>query len=310
MKDFSYIGVPKNFNEFLPELKAKTLKWETVCYSGTQINNSAKISFYSALAEQPHGNIILSPGLATNTDIDPLMKNLLFWALTHKYNVFTFNTFLGDFCKQPSVEQAKRNTYPEFVSLLECCIKFIEPYSINQANVLIGHSAGATGVINALNNMVNQNYKIHLHSVLLFAPCVNQIWDKIFKDLASRRSKSSNFENPDEILPIMNVFDVQDSKTSRYVTITPKFLIDMQEHSIRPDLINKWGTYVTIVAGGKDRKISRQELEKIFQELQNQPNDYRFKFIVLPKAKHSFSDIFADRPAIVNLIKSQQIKIK
>ena len=49
MNNYLHIGVPENFNDLLPELKAKTLKWETVCYSGTKINNNAKISFYSAI---------------------------------------------------------------------------------------------------------------------------------------------------------------------------------------------------------------------------------------------------------------------
>ena len=118
MNNYLHIGVPENFNDLLPVLKAKTLKWETVCYSGTKINNNAKISYDASFFPDSYGNIILSPGLGTNTDIDPLMRTITFWSLTHKYNIITFDTFLGQFCDVPSFEIAQKNTYSEFVSLL------------------------------------------------------------------------------------------------------------------------------------------------------------------------------------------------
>ena len=305
MNNYLHIGVPENFNDLLPELKAKTLKWETVCYSGTKINNYAKISFYSAITNKPYGNIILIPGLATNTNIDPLMKAITFWSLKHKYNLFTFNTFLGNFYEIPTIEQAKRNTYPEFVQLLETCIKFTEPYYINQKNILIGHSAGATGIIDALNNIVDKDEKINIDSVMLFAPWASKEWHDFLKQFIYNH----HLDNPYEILPIYNIFNSESDKNG-YVTILPQFFTDLEQSKFRPDLMNKWNSYVTIVAGEKDRKVSIETLKTRFQELKKQSNPNLFKFIILPDEKHSFLNIHSDTQSVINLIKSQREKMK
>ena len=310
MDKYKQFGIPDNFDELLPDLKAKTIKWETVCYSGTKINNSARITYYATFANNPYGDIILSPGLGTNTDIDPLMKMLTFWALTHRHNVITINTFLGDFIDQPSFEQAQINTYPEFVSLLESSIKFIEPYSIASKNILIGHSAGATGIIDALNNIAKKEEKININSVMLFAPWASEEWHETFKELVYTRCESNNFENPKKILPIMNIFDADLTKKARYMSIMPKFFNEMDNSPFRPDLMNKWNTYITIVAGEKDKKAPKEVLEQRFQELEKQSNRNLFKFIVLPNAKHSFLHIYENNQSIISLIKSQRKKIR
>lgn len=310
MDRFAQFGIPNNFDELLPDLKGKTLKWETVCYSGTKINNSAKISYYSALSPSPYGDIILSPGLGTSTDIDPLMKMLTFWALTHRHNVFTFNTFLSEFSDMPSLEIASRNTYPEFVTLLESCVKFIEPYSIENKNILIGHSAGATGIIDALNNIAKKDEKVNLHSVMLFAPWASEEWHETFKTMIYQRCESNKFENPHKILPVINIFDEHNTQKVRYMSIMPKFFYEMDNSPFRPDLMSKWNTYITIVAGEKDRKAPKEALEERFKELMEQPNRNRFQFIVLPNAKHSFLHIYANNQSVISLIKSQRKKLR
>ena len=310
MDRYKQFGIPSNFDELLPDLKSKTLKWETVCYSGTKINQSAKISYYATISTNPYGDIILSPGLGTNTDIDPLMKMLTFWALTHRHNVITLNTFLGEFSENPSFEQAQINTYPEFVSLLESSIKFIEPYSMASKNILIGHSAGATGIIDALNNIAKKEEKININSVMLFAPWASEEWHETFKELVYTRCKSNNFENPNKILPIMNIFDADLTKTSRYMSIMPKFFNDMDNSPFRPDLMNKWNSYITIIAGEKDKKAPKEVLEQRFQELEKQSNRNLFKFIVLPNAKHSFLHIYENNQSVISLIKSQRKRLR
>lgn len=310
MDRYKQFGIPSNFDELLPDLKSKTLKWETVCYSGTKINQSAKISYYATISTNPYGDIILSPGLGTNTDIDPLMKMLTFWALTHRHNVITLNTFLGEFSENPSFEQAQINTYPEFVSLLESSIKFIEPYSIASKNILIGHSAGATGIIDALNNIAKKEEKININSVMLFAPWASEEWHETFKELVYTRCKSNNFENPNKILPIMNIFDAELTKKSRYMSIMPKFFNDMDNSPFRPDLMNKWNSYITIIAGEKDKKAPKEVLEQRFQELEKQSNRNLFKFIVLPNAKHSFLHIYENNQSVISLIKSQRKRLR
>lgn len=300
MDRFAQFGVPDNFNSLLPDLKAKALKWEAVCYSGTEINNSTKINYYSV--SSPLGDLILSPGLGTNTDIDPLMKMITYWGLTHQHNIITINTFLGDFLPMPSKEIAERNTYPEFIASLKSSIKFIEPYSLENKNILIGHSTGATGVIDALNDMTDKGEKINLFSVMLFAPWASAQWGQAFKEMVYKRCKSSNFDNPNKILPVTNMFN----NHTGYMNIMPQFITDMDNMPFRPDLMNNWGTYTTIIAGECDKKAKPEDLQKKFDELKKQPNHSRFRFIVLPKAKHSFLSIYKNNQCAISLIQSQK----
>ena len=309
MKKSTLFGIPNNFEELLPELKAKTIKWETVCYSGTEINNSARITYYAAFANKIHGNIILSPGLATNTDIDPLMKMLIFWALTHRHNVITFNTFLGDFHESPSFELAQRNTYSEFVSLIESCINFTMKHTLNQQNILIGHSVGATGVIDALNNIAKQNKKTNIDSVMLFAPFASNQWET-FKGIIYKRYESTWFAKSSHILPITNVFDCLANGHTRYVSILPKFYNELCEYPFQPDLMNKWNTYITIIAGERDRKSPPAEIREKFEELEKQSNKNLFDFILLPNEKHSFLRIYKNNQSVIGLIKSQRKKLR
>jgi len=302
----STLGLPNDFEATLPDLKQKTIKWETECYSGTKLNLSAKITFYQSLNNSPYGNLILVPGLATNTTIDPLMKALTAWSLTHRYNIITINTFLGDFLDWPSFEQAQKNTYPEFVALLESCIHFIEPYTINDYSCIIGHSAGATGLVDALNNIVKHDKPINLSAVLLFAPWASVEWHNYFKQIVYDRCKANNFENPHNILPVSNPFDWAVTKRPRYVSVLPKFMNSLEESTFSPELMNKWNKYITIVAGENDKKAPVETLQERFQELQKMSNRNLFKFVVLPKTKHSFLQLNTNPEAVIKLIKSQR----
>lgn len=308
MNNYKKFGIPDDFDKLLPELKDKTLRWETVCRSGTEINNNAKISYYASVAPYSYGNIVLSPGLGTNTDIDPLMGAVTFWALTHRYNIITIDTFLGQFLEKPSFEIAQKNTYNEFIASLESCVKFIEPYCINKPSLLIGHSAGATGITDALNNIVSKKRKINFQSVMLFAPWASKEWHDYFKEIVCRHNKP---HNPYKFLPIINMFDIEKYGSARYTPILPDFLDDMEKSVFKPDLMNKWNTHITIVVGAKDRKVSEETLHKRYEELVKQSSDKnRFQFIVLPNAKHSFIQIHKDTQSVINLIKSQRIKQK
>ena len=309
MNNYKKFGVQDDFEKLLPELKAKNLKWETVCHSGTKINNTAKISYYASISPDAYGNIVLSPGLGTNTDIDPLMKTITFWALTHRYNIITVNTFLGQFCEKPSFEMAQKNTYLEFVATLESCVKFIEPYCIKTPSILIGHSAGATGITDALNNIAKKEQKINFQSIILFAPWASKEGINFFKNFISKHYESKIFANTNKILPLINIFDIMDRSVTRYVCIPHDFLDDMYNSPFDPKTMNKWDTHVTIVIGEKDRKVSKETLHKRYEELVKQSFDKnRFQFIILPNAKHSFIQIHKNNKSVIDLIKSQRIK--
>ena len=303
---YNKFGIPDNFRDLLPELKARTLLWEKVCHSGTDINSSATVSYYAANVTNPYGNIILSPGLATNTDIDPLMKLLIFWALSNKYNVFTFNTFLGNFQNAPSFEQAKNNTYTEFVTLLEICIKLTAQYSMNQTNIIVGHSAGAAGITDALNSIASKNEKNNINSVLLFAPWLCLEWRDYIKEVIYKRSISNKFDNPHNILPFTNIFDMQETGTNRYISVLPKFLDDMCTSPFRPDLMSKWDTHITIVAGEKDKKSPPYLVQKRYKELKKYRNKKHLKFVLLSGAKHNFLNVYQRKRSVITLIKSQR----
>ena len=88
---------------------------------------------------------------------------------------------MWDFQDEPSFESAQKNTYPEFIALLESCIKFTERYFTNQKRILVGHSAGATGVIDAFNNIAEKDEKTNINSVMLFAPWSCAEWHEYFR---------------------------------------------------------------------------------------------------------------------------------
>ena len=90
----------------------------------------------------------------------------------------------------------------------------------------------------------------------------------------------------------------------------PDFFIDMQKYPFRPDLMNKWNTHTTIIAGAKDKKSPVSQIQSKFEELTKQPNKHLFDFIVLPDEKHSFIQLYQHKTSVINLIKSQSKKIR
>lgn len=308
-KQFAELG---KFKDFLSYEKKKTLKWQNVCYSGTANNCGATISYYASTNPNAYGDIVLFPGLATNTNIDPFMKNLIFWGLNHRRNVITIDTFLGEFKDRLSATEAKqyadKNTYSEFVSLIEQSIKFIQPYTIPNKNILIGHSAGATGLTDALNKLTDKNIKTNAGSVMLFAPCfgVQQIGtiDKAVK----RRIAANCNKYPDGVLVMPNAQDVWEIGRLRNVYISPNFIVDMFKSDFRPDLMNKWGTYITLVAAKNDPKVSIQCLRQCFEKMGNMSHADLFKMITLYDSQHNILAPNQNNRTVLNIIKNQKTK--
>lgn len=301
---------PDNFEELLPTLKKNTFQWESMYYSGTKINTSGKIALYQTQDTKPCGNIILIPGLATNTSIDPLMKSITYWSLTHRYNVITFDTFLGDFHESPCLKTAQQNTFPEFIALIQAGIHFIEPYTINSYSCVIGHSAGATGLIAALNNITKQNKPIKLSAVMLFAPWASKEFPNYLENMVYTRLVSNGFKGELKYLPISNCFDTYATHKTRYVTILPNFLHQLATSPFHPDLMNKWNLFITIVAAGKDKKAPADPIHQRYTELQQYSNKSLFKYVEVKDAKHSFLNIGTTAQNVISLIKAQRNKIQ
>ena len=240
------------------------------------------------------------------------MKNLIFWGLNHRRNVITIDTFLGEFKDRLSAPEAKqyadKNTYSEFVSLVEQSIKFIQPYTIPNKNILIGHSAGATGLTDALNNLTIKDIKTNAGSVMLFAPCfgVQQIGtiDKAVK----RRIESNRDKYPDDVLIMPNAQDVWETHRLRNVYVSPDFIVDMFKSDFRPDLMNKWGTYITIVAAQKDTKVSIKCLKQCFEKMENMSCADLFKMITISDSQHSILAPNQNNRKVLNIIKNQKTK--
>lgn len=302
-KQFAFLS---GFEPFLNEIKAKALKWQTVHYSGTQNNQTATISYYTSLNPNVCGNIILIPGLATNTNLDPLMKTLMFWGLNHRRNIITINTFLGDFKDKPAVDDDTKNTYPEFVSLIEQSIKFIQPYTISNKNMLIGHSAGASGLTDAMNNLTENNITTNIGSVILFAPCFGaHHLDSINKQI-ERRMESNKNEITKNLLPMINAFDVWATSKIRHVYVSSNFISDMFNSKFRPDLMNKWNTTVTLVAAKQDEKVSFKFLEQCYKQLQQQSRSDLFNFVALQNTPHCILKPKNNNQDVIHVIKNQK----
>ena len=265
-----------------------------------------KISYYTSLNPNVCGNIILIPGLATNTNLDPLMKTLMFWGLNHRRNIITINTFLGDFKDKPAVDDDTKNTYPEFVSLIEQSIKFIQPYTISNKNMLIGHSAGASGLTDAMNNLTENNITTNIGSVILFAPCFGaHHLDSINKQI-ERRMESNKNEITKNLLPMINAFDVWATSKIRHVYVSSNFISDMFNSNFRPDLMNKWNTTVTLVAAKQDEKVSFKFLEQCYKQLQQQSRSDLFNFVALQNTPHCILKPKDNNQDVIHIIKNQK----
>lgn len=297
------IGIPENFDELLPDLKSKTLKWEAVCYSGTKINSSSTITFHQPVVSGSYGTLILIPGLATNNDFDPLMKSITYWALTHKYNVVHISTFINDFMNPVSPEQLAKNTYQEFQDIINQSLTFIQPYTLNQYSMVIGHCASANGIIDAFNNRVKNSEEIPVSSALLFAP-----WPK---------TPSQEYEN--SVLHLLTNEIERQSKMSELDFISKiklghmNFLYSMNNFrseidnvTFEPDLMVKWDIPVTFVAAQRDKLSKPERVQKNYETLAGVSNN--FKYLYLVNRKHSFEKLYTDSQAIINLIKSQKPK--
>ena len=310
----SRLQIPANFHELLPELKEKTFKWRFEYSTRSENATIGHITHYSPILpddKKPNGNIILAPGLASNADIEPVMKAITYWALTKNFNVYAITTFLGDFKPEITLDQAKRNTFPEFIKLMDMGIDLIEEQCRGQWTCLIGHSAGAAGAIEIFNKRVTENKTSRLSAAILFAPYCTSQWHNFIRSLYKVRNCPPDItdeEFANKPMGLISPHDLFNTNYLRYVTILPDFYDNLETSRFRPDLMAKYNIPITIVAGGRDRKSPIGMLRDIYQTLSLGPNGHLFKFIEFPNSKHSFIDQHKDYLSIIRLIQSQRIR--
>lgn len=306
--------IPANFYELLPELKEKTFKWRLEYSSRSENATIGYITHYSPILDngkKPNGNIILAPGLASNADIEPLMKVITYWALTKKFNVYSITTFLGDFKPEVTPALAARNTFPEFIKLMDMGIDLIEEQCRDQWTCLIGHSAGATGAIEIFNKRIKENKTPRVSAAILFAPWCTTQWHDFIKSVYKVRYCSPNITDEEFAktpMGLISPHDIAQNNCMRYVTILPEFYDYMETSNFRPDLMSQYNIPVTIVGGGRDRKSPVEMLKSVHKILASGPNGHMFRFVEFPNSKHSFIDQHKDYLSIIRLIQSQHIK--
>lgn len=304
------LTIPHDFEKDLPELKDKTFQWQADLRLHEDGDISGTISHYS-IGPAPRGNMILAPGLASNTNIEPLMKAITYWSMTHKYNVYCINSFLGNFQANPTLAQAQNNTYPGFVNLMDMSLDIIEKHSMGTWTCLVGHSAGGTAAMEIFNRRIQANKKPRVSAAILFAPPLFKNHTECLKTLYRRFYHLQNISDAEFQKMPMNIaspHDFDQCDKIRYIPIMPQFLDDMIAQPLKFDLMSQWGIPVTIVAGARDRKVPMAELRAVYQQLKEMPNSDKFKFVVFKNSRHSFIDQHKYWDDVIDLIKSQRIR--
>ncbi len=302
--------IPHDFESQLPTLKEQTFQWKADLRLSEDSAPRGSITHYS-IGPAPRGNIVLAPGLASNTNIEPLMKAITYWSLSHKYNIYCVNSFLGDFQAKPTLAMARRNTFPEFVDVMDMSLDIIEKHCIGTWTCIIGHSAGGSAAIEIFNRRIINGLKPRVSAAILFAPLIHESHTQCLKMLYRRFYHLQDIpENEFQKMP-MNMAspsDIPVSEKIRYVPIMPKFLDDIGSRPLRLDLMNQWGIPITIVGGGLDRKVPIEQLRAAYEQISAIPNGNLFKFVEFKTSKHSFIDQHKNWDAVINLIKSQRIR--
>jgi len=298
--NFDKLTLPNNFEEKLPELKQRTLKWQTVFNSGTEINSSATISFHEVLDGRPIGNLVLVPALATNSQIDPLMKSITYWGLTHKYNITNIDTFLGDFETEITPDNIKQFSYLEFKSLLYQTFKFIAPYTTKNTCV-IAHCIGSVGVTGVFNDYIRNGEKLPVQSAIFFSP-----WPKMpaqqYDALQVLRKRMEKNKDKQDIVMQKKI------QHMNFVSTLQEFGLIMFDVKFEPEIINQWKIPVTFVAAGRDNISPATRVSENFNTLHNMQNGRYFNCLYLPNAPHSFKNAYKDKNAIIKLIKNQRLR--
>ncbi len=232
-------NIPCDFEKDLPKLKDKTFQWRADLHLHEDGDIPGTISHYS-IGPAPRGNMILAPGIASNTNIEPLMKAVTYWSLTHKYNVYCINSFLGDFKINPTLAQAQKNTYPEFINLMDMSLDIIEKHCIGTWTGLVGHSAGGTAAMEIFNRRIQARKKPRVSAAILFAPPLLKNHTECLKTLYRRfyhLQDISDAEFQKTPMHIVSPHDFDQCDKLRYVSIMPQFLDDITAQPLQLDLM-------------------------------------------------------------------------
>ena len=306
MKPLKDIFFPDNYAEELPELKEKSFSWKMEFSSKTELATTGTITHYS-VPGGARGNLVLVPGLASNSSIEPLMCAVSYWGLKHKYNLYALDSFLGDFKLEISADLAKKNTFPEFIDLMDAGLEIISKMSADQWTCVVGHSLGATGALEVFNRRVQKEQPIGFSGAILFAPYVTKEWHDFSKRFMHHYQYPDLTDEEFESVPMgmMSPHDILQVRQNRYVSLYPKFYDDVDALVPRPDLMAHYNIPVTLVAGGRDRKSPIEYIREIYTQVNAAHPLRKVRFVEFPASKHSFMHQHGDWVSILRLIKTQ-----
>jgi len=300
--------IPFDFEKELPEMKQNHYKWSLDYKSKTKTGTMGHITFYES-SPQSHGNLILLPGLASNTSIEPLMKTVMYWSLKSNFNVYCIDTFLGDFVEKVTKKTAKKNTYKNFTKLLDTGLELVEQQCLGQWSCLISHSLSGSGITDIFNERIKNNQKLRFSAAIMFAPYVSKDWHECLLQFFRKRY---NLEHLSEEKTLNHAIGLMSPHTfsmyskPHYIPILINFYKTLDDNELIPDLMNQWNIPVTFVVGGKDKKSPPETIYNLYKNL----NNNNFKIVEFTGSKHSFIDQHKDYSAIIKLIKTQRIKQK
>jgi hypothetical protein len=302
----------KKYKAELPALKDIAFRWELKYSSNTENKTIGQISYY-AVNDTPSDNcIILVPGLASNTQTEPLMQTIQYWALSYKYDIYCIDTFLGRFLPEKSQELAEKHTFAEYINLLDAGFDKIESEcKANQYNYscLIGHSAGATSIFEIYNKRILAKKKLRFSASVMFAPYTCSNFTTYIKNFYKHRYSLPNISTEEfnkVAIGMISPHETRPEGKFTYISVLPQIFDDIENVEFKPELMDKYNIPITLVAAGHDKKSPPEELRKKYNILKTGKNGHLWKFVTFKDSKHSFIDQYGDWRAIIKLILSQK----
>lgn len=312
LKKSKLIFIPDNYSDVLEELKNKHFSWEMNFCSRTENKTIGHVTHYSIDTTPAENCVILIPGLASNTRNEPLMKVIEYWALLNKHDVYCLDTFLGDFMPAVSQELAEKHSFSEFVDLVDTGMDVIEKdvkFKKYQHSCLIGHSAGATAAFEIYNKRIRERKKLRFSASVMFAPFVERSFHIFIQNFFKKfvfNNKIDDETFKKTAIGLKSPHETQVDGRYTKISILPKFYDDEDLVEFRPELMDRYGIPITLVAGGLDKKSPPEELRKKYNVLREGKNGFLWKMVVFKDSRHSFIDQHKDYDAILKLIQSQK----
>ncbi|MDR1207429.1 MAG: hypothetical protein LBK26_03385 [Rickettsiales bacterium] len=294
--------LPDEISESLKSIESKSLVTPVEFSGGSPVSNYGHITHYE-ISSKHTGNIVLLPGLASNTKIDPLMNACRLWSLSHNYNVFCLDHFLGDFKPEFSETDAKNNSYEQFMNVITAGLNMISTMSEGKWTALLAHSFGARGGIDYFNAKAESDQITNFSAVALFAPFAS----KEHTDRLIRTRHKGTTASDEELreLPISFTNPNNPDKQNTHVSFYPSMLYSKDP---RPDMMRKWNMDTIFVTGGRDHRAPAAVHYQLYQELSQGPNGHMFKYVEFPASNHSFFDQHKDYINLMRLVKSLRDK--